>query len=41
MAGIYVLSFVPVSDEFNTASKNVTVALGQTTIIDTIKLEHK
>lgn len=41
MAGNYVLSFVPASDEFYTASKNIVVSLGQTTIADTIKLEHK
>lgn len=40
-AGPYSLSFVPVADSFNSATKNVTVELGQTAIADTVFLEHK
>lgn len=41
MAGNYILSFVPVSDSFNTVTKNLVVTLGQTTTVDTVTLEHK
>lgn len=40
-AGSYSLSFVPVADSFNSATKNVSVELGQTAIADTVFLEHK
>jgi hypothetical protein len=40
-AGNYLLSFVPVSDSFNVSSATIGVQLGQTTIVDTIHLQHK
>lgn len=40
-SGSYSLSFVPVADSFNSATKNVTVELGQTAIADTVFLEHQ
>ncbi|ULQ53103.1 DUF4382 domain-containing protein [Flavihumibacter fluvii] len=40
-AGSYALSFYPDTDSFHTATKNIEVTLGQTTIVDTVQLEHK
>jgi hypothetical protein len=40
-AGNYSLYYYPAPDSFNTAQKDITVTLGQTTIVDTIRLELK
>jgi len=39
-AGDYSLSFVPGDTTFKTTQKNATVVLGQTTVVDTVQLEH-
>jgi len=40
-AGNYTFSYVPNDTIHNDASRNITVTLGQTTIVDTVKLELK
>jgi Domain of unknown function (DUF4382) len=40
-AGLYTLSFVPNDTIHKDAQRNVTVTLGQTTVVDTVKLEKK
>ena len=39
-AGNYSLSFIPVDTKYKTAQKEAEVTLGQTTIVDTVKLQH-
>ncbi len=39
-AGSYALSFVPADTSYKVAMKNATVVLGQTTVVDTVKLVH-
>ena len=38
-AGSYLLSFVPADTAYKNADRNVSVMLGQTTVVDTVKLE--
>lgn len=40
-AGNFALHFYPAADSFNTVQKDITVSLGQTTLVDTIHLELK
>jgi hypothetical protein len=40
-AGNFSLHFYPAADSFTTVQKDITVSLGQTTMVDTIRLELK
>lgn len=39
-AGNYSLSFIPVDTTYKTVQVNASLALGQTTVVDTVKLQH-